>query len=449
MRERCETTPATWRWWMLGLWVWLMVVGGIEPALAEPRTALVIGNGAYQKPKGSSLRDIRGAANDARDMAAELGRLGFDAVIQDIDVGKEAFENRVNEFIAALNRRGGVGLFYFSGHGAQVEGQNYLIPVDLPVSGETVSATDVRYHAVSASWVLDKMTERRGGINLIILDACRNEPKSKASTGDGGGLAPMTGPEGTLIAYSTAPGTLSADGGRNGLYTARLLEALRNHPGREINQLFRSIIRPVMEDSRPFVGTDLRTVQVPWISGSMPEDFYFASKDIDIKPQLSTKQVISNPDAWETLKGNWKISDGSLLSQGGKIDSEILYKNLLPNNYMIEVDTMPLDGAGKSAVIFCYMEKNHFHQFEISASDSAVFLWESFNWRQINTVKMPIIYNAWYRLKLIIENNRAFFFINDKPVFTEEISCKKNHLIGLRSAWTTSRFKNFTITIQP
>ncbi|MDG4595452.1 MAG: SUMF1/EgtB/PvdO family nonheme iron enzyme [Candidatus Contendobacter sp.] len=275
MREWCEIIAAPRWWWMLGLWVWLVVAGGIEPAWGEPRTALVIGNGDYK-----SLLKLTGPANDARDIAAELGRLGFDVVIQDTDMGKEAFERRVNEFVAALNQRGGVGLFYFSGHGAQVDGQNYLIPVDLPVSGDTVSRADVRHRAISADWVLDKMTERKGGINLIILDACRNEPKSKALTGDGG-LAPMTGPAGTLIAYATAPGTKSADGGRNGLYTARLLEALRSRPGQEINELFRSVIRPVMGDSQPYVGTVLRTVQVPWVSSSMPEPFYFA-KDIRV-----------------------------------------------------------------------------------------------------------------------------------------------------------------------
>lgn len=115
------------------------------------------------------------------------------------------------------------------------------------------------------------------------------------------------------------------------------------------------------------------------------------------QPQTTVITKIDRPtigDAWEIRNGNWEISNGNLRSQGGEVDSEILYKKFISDNYMIEVNAMPLDGAGKSAIIFCHTGKNHFYQLEISASDSEVFLWKSVNWRKIDTIKMPIFYNT-------------------------------------------------------
>ncbi|MDG4595435.1 MAG: caspase family protein [Candidatus Contendobacter sp.] len=279
---------------LLALWVLAADVaadGLVAPN--EPRTALVVGNTAY-----TSFRPLTGPINDARDMATALKNLGFEVVSADnnINFTKRVFREKVNQFVDRLKIKGGVGLFYFSGHGAQVDGKNFLIPIDLVASGETVSAADVTDGAISADWVLGKMNERHHPFNLIILDACRNEPKTKTIWGGGDGLAPMIAPAGTLIAYATAPGTKSADGNPNSIYTARLLEALRTRPHLEIKALFQSIRNSVIEDSSSYK-QELGALQTPWEAVSMTIDFYFTpsdSKDIDIKPSPSSLKNFQN-----------------------------------------------------------------------------------------------------------------------------------------------------------
>jgi uncharacterized caspase-like protein len=225
-------------------------------AAGENRTALVIGNSAYKSAP------LKNPANDARDMAQALKSLGFDVTLL-VDAGHQKMETAVRDFGMAL-RKGGIGLFYFAGHGLQVGGENYLVPVDAAIQSES----DVKYGCLNAGLVLGKMEDAGNGLNLIILDACRNNPFSRGFRSAEQGLAKMDAPTGSLIAYATAPGSVAADGqGRNGLYTEHLLRNLRT-PGLPVTDLFMRV--------RMGVVAATGKKQVPWEASSLTGYFYFS-----------------------------------------------------------------------------------------------------------------------------------------------------------------------------
>src|ERR1043166_5150762 len=184
---------------------------------AQRRFALVVGNAAYP---GSPLRN---PGNDAADMAALLRQFGFEVtVLRDAD--KRTMDEAIRRFTTGVPK-GSVGLFYYSGHGAQIAGENYLIPV----GGMYSQLSDVEGGSVKANWVLARMGDAGMDVKLIILDACRNDPFGRSGStasgsqdrsvstnpsrqghdlrGIGGGLAPMKAVPGSLIAYATSPGT--------------------------------------------------------------------------------------------------------------------------------------------------------------------------------------------------------------------------------------------------
>ena len=203
---------------------------GLSGAAApQRRVALVIGNAAYpENPLGNP-------GNDASDMAALLQRLGFSVtLVRDAD--KRTMEEAVRTFTTEVPK-GSLGLFYFSGHGAQLDGFNYLLPV-----GRFREPSDVKYGAVPADWVLGRMDDTGMVAKLLILDACRNNPFGKGWTRAlDRGLASMTAPTGSLIAYATAPGKTASDGaGRHSPYTKHLLLQLPK-PGVPVELMFKAV----------------------------------------------------------------------------------------------------------------------------------------------------------------------------------------------------------------
>jgi Caspase domain len=227
--------------------------GGSSAAPAEARLALVIGNGAYREAP------LRNPVRDARAMAQALRDVGF-TVIAHENSTKRALETAVLEFGRRLTG-GGVGVFYYAGHGLQVRGRNFLVPVDAEIDFEAAA----RVQAVDVDLVLEQMAEARNRVNVVILDACRNNPFERRLRGAASrGLAPIDAARGTLIAYATAPGAVAADGeGANGLYTEELLKALRV-PGLKIEEVFKRVRVSVTERSQ---GT-----QTPWESSSLTGD---------------------------------------------------------------------------------------------------------------------------------------------------------------------------------
>jgi hypothetical protein len=214
----------------------------------ERRVALVIGNGSY---KGSPLRN---PVNDARDMASVLRDLGF-SVIEQINADKREMVSAIDKFYQNL-RGAKVGLFYFAGHGMQIQGANYLVPVGTRVS----SQSDVQFEAVNAGRVLGKMHDAGNKLNIVILDACRDNPFKRSFRTGRAGLAQMDAPKGTIIAYATAPGSVAADGtGRNGIYTKHLLMNIKRSD-LSVQDVFRETGLGVMGATGE--------KQVPWTSAT-------------------------------------------------------------------------------------------------------------------------------------------------------------------------------------
>lgn len=231
------------------------------PRGESQRIALVVGNSNY------ASSPLTNPANDAALIATTLTELGFEVRLQK-DSDQKAMKRAIQEFGAALEQGGAdvVGLFYYAGHGVQLGGRNYLIPVGASIARDG----DVEIEAVSADWVLEQMRYARNRLNFVILDACRNNPFARSSRSAGTGLAKMDAPAGVLIAYSTAPGEVAADGdGRNSPYTEALSRAMREsgEPAELMFKQTRDAVRRVTAER-----------QTPWESSSLTgQNFYFAS----------------------------------------------------------------------------------------------------------------------------------------------------------------------------
>lgn len=224
-------------------------------AAGERRIALVIGNSHYANAP------LRNPVNDARAVAEALRACGFQVTkLEDAD--REAMFGAVRDFGARI-MQGGMGLFYYAGHGMQVKGKNYLIPVRADIRMED----EVPAQALEVDLVLAKMESARNRLNVLILDACRNNPFARSFRSASAGLAQMDAPVGSYIAFATAPGKTAFDGsGTHGLYTQHLLANLRT-PGLKVEDVFKRVRAGVLQDTNGG--------QVPWDSSSMTGDFYF------------------------------------------------------------------------------------------------------------------------------------------------------------------------------
>lgn len=241
----------------------------------EKRLALVIGNAAYVH--GGELRN---PVNDARAISAELLQLGFD-VLTHTNLDQSGMKRAIDEFGMKL-RAYDAGLFFYAGHGIQAKGENYLIPVEVNL----LSEQQVEYDCVEIARVLGQMDASGSAYNIIILDACRNNPfeRSWSRASSGKGLAFMDAPSGTLIAYATAPGRTASDGtGDNGLYTGAILQSMKI-PGLNILEMFQNVRQIVKEVSND--------QQIPWESTSMVGNFYFNAEGAAIASSNQQGNVV-------------------------------------------------------------------------------------------------------------------------------------------------------------
>ena len=225
----------------------------------ERRVALVIGNATYK------FNPLKNPVNDSTDMARSLRSVGFD-VIEANNTTLAQMREVTRRFADKLGNSD-VGLVYYSGHGVEVKGKNYLIPVNADIKREY----EVVDQAFDASQFLEMMDSIRGSnskrVNILIVDACRNNELQKSWRSTNNGLARMDAPGGTFISFATAPGRVAADGsGRNSPYTKHLLQALKQ-PNVPIEQVFKVVRRNVMEETKG--------EQIPWENSSLVGDFYF------------------------------------------------------------------------------------------------------------------------------------------------------------------------------
>ncbi|MBF0541028.1 MAG: caspase family protein [Nitrospirae bacterium] len=262
----------------------------LKAMVSEKRVALVIGNGDYK-----NIKKLRNPVNDAQAMASVLKGLNF-KVISGFNLTQKDMRKIISQFGDEISN-GGVGLFYFAGHGIQIKGENYLIPVDADVHSEK----DVDPEAINANIVLENMAYAKNRLNIVILDACRDNPFKGFRSAGGGGLAQMKAPEGTYIAYATSPGSVASDGdGQNGLYTQELIKNMEK-PGLQIEQMFKGVRESVKSISHD--------QQTPWESTSITGEFYFKI-DTNVKPSTVSESASLTPqkgydaetEAWAAIK---------------------------------------------------------------------------------------------------------------------------------------------------
>jgi len=227
----------------------------VQAAVPEDiRVALVIGNAAYKEAP------LANPTNDAADMAKALRENGF-KVIERTNVNNREMRQAIREFGNEL-RGARVGLTYFAGHGIQIRGANYLIPVREDIENEA----DVEDRGLDANYVLRTMEEAGVRVSLLVLDACRNNPFGRSMRSASRGLAQMNAATGSLVAFATSPGSTAADGGgRNGVYTKHLIASLKEETD----------ILKVFQKTRAGVVKETAGRQTPWESISLIGDFHF------------------------------------------------------------------------------------------------------------------------------------------------------------------------------
>ncbi|WP_368484093.1 caspase domain-containing protein [Phaeobacter sp. HF9A] len=244
-------------------------------ATADERMALVVGNSSY-----GSVASLENPVHDAQLMARTLEELGFDVTLL-TDASQVELKRAIAQFGRSLRAESEetVGLFYYAGHGVQSFGNNYLLPVDVALN----DAADLDLVAVEAQSVLRQMASARNATNIVILDACRNNPFMNVSELNDNGLAEMQAPTGTFLSYATAPGDVAMDGADgNSPFTKALAQEMRkaNEP---IEQVLKQVRRAVLDE------TDGR--QTPWDSSSLVRDFVFNEKQAEEELSGSAAEI--------------------------------------------------------------------------------------------------------------------------------------------------------------
>jgi len=230
-------------------------VSALRAQVTARRVALIIGNSAY--PRAA----LANPSHDATDLAANLKKLGFTVILQ-LDSSRQQMVESIQAFCKTVAATQSVALFYFAGHGMQIDWQNYLLPVDIDLT----RAEDIERQSIDLSGLIAGLGRSGGPTSILILDACRDNPFG-ASGKTGAGLSQMDAQSNTILAYATAPGNVASDGeGRNGLYTGKLLDEI-NRPDSKIEDVFKRVRLSVRQGSQGR--------QIPWESTSLEEDFYF------------------------------------------------------------------------------------------------------------------------------------------------------------------------------
>jgi hypothetical protein len=297
-------------------------------SFAQSRVALVIGNSDYQE------QSLRNPTNDARDISKALRSLGFKVDLK-LNASQEDMEGAVQRFGKKLQGNT-VGLFYYSGHGVQYEGRNYLIPIG---AMSRVSAPEhLRYKTVDAGYVLGVMKQAGNGLNIVVLDACRNNPFKSFSRSMNKGLKRISGAEGTIIAYSTSPGKVALDGGgRNSPYTEQLIKLMKK-PNLPVEIMFKQV--------RKGVKSETGGKQSPWYEASIDGDFYF---------------TITSRRHENYLKPNIDIRKSEIISLVTKY-IKVSNDGDIPKLLSLYADNVDYFGVGTVAKSFIYDDKRNYYK---------------------------------------------------------------------------------------
>ena len=302
-------------------------------AATESRLALLIGNSSY---KNSPLVN---PVNDVRLMEVALKESGF-TVIKAENASIRDMRRLVRDFGDKLKATGGVGLFYFAGHGVQVRGENFLVSTDSDIRNEDEVADD----SINANVVLEKMQSAGNRVNLVILDACRNNPFAVRSRTAVSGLANMSAPSGSLVAYSTAPGSVASDGsGKNGLYTEHLAKVIRQ-PGLPVEEVFKQVRAAVRRDSN--------NQQTPWENTALEGQFFFRSPAPQVaapapEPAPVAAPVVARPTAPDLAAMELALWDSVKVATS--VAEFQAYLNRFPNGFFADVARARIAAIGSAA----------------------------------------------------------------------------------------------------
>jgi uncharacterized caspase-like protein len=311
----------------------------VSQALAENRIALVIGNSNY-----TAVTALPNPANDAKAMSRFLRAAGFE-VVEAPDLTQSDMRRTIGNFANAASDKGPdtVALVFYAGHGLQVDGENYLVPVDARIEREA----DVPLQAVRLADVMNALSTIHSKSNIVILDACRNNPFSAINKTTGRGLAIVDAPNGSLVSYSTAPGTEALDGDKdNSPYTAALTK-IGQEPGLPIEQLLKRV--------RLDVSNATERQQYPWESSSLTAEFSFfptgsgqeristasnTASGAGAKPRTDTRSV----EAWQKeLKGRSAREAYDIVVREDKIEAYQAYLALYSSQSLAPLVRTVLD----------------------------------------------------------------------------------------------------------
>ncbi|MCK5831877.1 MAG: caspase family protein [Methylococcales bacterium] len=315
------------------------------PVNAGPKTALVIGNSSYKSIP------LANPANDATDIANNLELLGFEVIHKD-NLTRQQMRSVIREYGKKLKIKGGAGIFFYAGHGMQVSGKNYLIPIGANIQSEF----EVPDESVEADLLLRALDDAKNPLNIIVLDACRDNPFARSFRSTTRGLTRMEGGTGTLIAYSTGPGNVAMDGeGRNSPYTKHLLKQM-TQTGLSIEQVFKRV--------RVGVENDSGGKQTPWETSSLRGDFYFVPE---------TTQDTSTPKYRDTNKiEQTTMTQAKLVEPEPKIGRDLKANTLMSNFNSSNNDTYKLTiytNPSSAQVRILNLEKAYQSGMELTPGD--------------------------------------------------------------------------------
>jgi hypothetical protein len=323
-------------------YVWAQSDGTMK-LLRAPKVALVLGNSKYKEAP------LKNPANDAKAISEALKASGFDVTLK-MDAGKADMAAAVQAYVQTLAAKKSVGLFYYAGHGIQLAWRNYMLPVDADIN----TIVDIQKQGVEVNSLIEGITKAANPMNLIILDACRDNPFGNLKGVDQKGLSQMDAPPSTLLAYATSPGNVASDGdGANGLYTENLLRELKV-PEAKVEDIFKRV--------RLGVRVKSKGAQIPWESTSLEEDFWFLPpKELKKLSEAEKERAFKEELAlWERIQKS---------SEPGPFED---YLRRYPNGNFSELAQLDLDRVlakqGEKKILVASQEGNPFTKGSAAAN---------------------------------------------------------------------------------
>jgi hypothetical protein len=349
---------------------------------ALPRLALIIGNTKYIEAP------LKNPANDAKAIAGELQKTHFKVNLL-LDAGRAQMADAIAAFSADLAKSKGVGMFYYAGHGAQLAWRNYLIPVDAVIE----KLEDMRAKTIELNSLLEGMTKAKNPMNIIMLDACRDNPFGTKVPTEHKGLSQFDAPPGSLLAYATSPGNTAGDGeGANGLYTENLLREIRV-PDAKIEDVLKRVRLAVRRKSEG--------QQIPWESTSLEDDFYFLPPQHIKKLSESEVEKLFNEELaiWEKIKET---------KEPGPLED---YLRKYPSGQFSELAQFQLDrvlkAKGEKAIQIEVAKDNPFTKGS-ARIDTQFRIGDSYSYREIDLYTKLELRNFVNRVTEITENQIVF-----------------------------------------